>query len=280
MKTSMFVLLALAVSLLVADLPAAEHKPPFELTAEQQAEVDRVLAQWEQADAKVKTFECRFVRWRHDLVFDGPNKENRCKACGVLKYEAPDKGVLRVLEMEKDGQMVEADAVNAEHYVCHEKSVYLHEYVAKRLSEFQLPHDSRGKFLSEGPIPFPVATTARNMKKHYHIRVVEPPEDVKDQIWLEAYPRDSRAAYLFSRVEFILDSRNMRVTAIQFSSSDGKTRMAYSLYDIKVNAPDSLTDILGPKPFVVETPPGWKKTIFSEHGIVEEEDTPADDESR
>ena len=42
---------------------------PFKLTSGQQAEVARVLKRWEQWNARIKTFDCRFTRWIYDPVF-------------------------------------------------------------------------------------------------------------------------------------------------------------------------------------------------------------------
>ena len=50
--------------------------PPFQLTPDEQKEIDCLLDRWEQWNARVKTFDCKFHRWIYDLVFNPPCAES------------------------------------------------------------------------------------------------------------------------------------------------------------------------------------------------------------
>ncbi|MEE9603070.1 MAG: TIGR03009 domain-containing protein [Thermoguttaceae bacterium] len=232
--------------------------PP--LTKQQQEYVDRVLDAWEQSSSKVKTFECRFVRWEYDKVF-GYSK----KVDGVIKYKAPDKGMLRVLEMEQKsrekeqkGKMVKVDAQNSEHWICDGKSIFEYNYIKKQLLEHKLPPEMQGKAISSGPLPFLFGAKAAALKKRYFIRAVPPPQGTENQIWLEAYPRTREDAANFTRAELILTASNMQPFALQMHDPNGKTQRAYSFYEIKINNP---LDFLQVDPFHASTPFGWQKVV-------------------
>ena len=50
--------------------------PPFVLSAEEMAELDRVLAAWEQRNKEVHSFECSFNEWVYDPTFADKTKPN------------------------------------------------------------------------------------------------------------------------------------------------------------------------------------------------------------
>jgi len=233
--------------------PAA--RAPFTLTPQQQAYVDQVLNAWERSSSQVKTFDCRFVRWKHNKVFGGVQKVD-----GEIKYAAPDKGLLRVDLMEKDGKMIKVDQANTEHWVCDGKSIFTYDPIKKQLIEHQLPPELQGKSISDGPLPFLFGAKAADMKARYYIRAIMPPEDAKDQIWLEAYPRNRADAANFNRAELILTASSMQPFALQLHEPNGKTKHAYSFYKINVNATNPLQFLQG-NPFSPKVPLGWKKVV-------------------
>jgi TIGR03009 family protein len=154
--------------------------------------------------------------------------------------------------------MIKVDVANTEHWVCDGKSVFVYDPTKKQLLEHQLPPELQGKSISDGPLPFLFGAKAADMKKRYYIRVMRPPAGVKDQIWLEAYPRTREEAANFSRADFILTASNMQPFALQLHQPNGKTRQAYSFYDIKTNDP---LGFLRGNPFNASTPFGWKKVV-------------------
>ena len=72
----------------------------------------------------------------------------------------------------------------------------------------------QGKAISDGPLPFVFGAKADTLRKRYFMRIITPP-GVTDQIWLESLPRYQADAANFSKVELILQARDLMPFAIQ-----------------------------------------------------------------
>jgi TIGR03009 family protein len=229
--------------------------PPFTLTPQQQADVDRVLEQWEKRNESIKTFDCCFKRWSYDAVFANSNKPNEARAVelGILKYKAPDCGLFRVEAAESNGKVEPIADGLAEHWVCDGKSIFEFKHDQKRLVEHPLPPDLRGKAIADTPLPFLFGSEAHKLKQRYWIRVVE---GTSDQIWLEAYPRFQKEAANFSRAEFIISKKDMVPVGLKLIDPNQKAHKSYMFYKVVVNDPLQLFHVSNP--FRPVTPFGWK----------------------
>jgi len=234
----------------------AAPRPPFQLSPHEEAQVERVLNLWEQQSREIKTFDCRFKRWIYDVVFGPPNQAKYIEL-GVIKYAAPDRGLFRVETTEKDGKEVPIDDSRAEHWICDGKSVFEFAPAKKQLIEHKLPPELQGKAIADTPLPFIFGAEAEKLKQRYFIRLITPP-DVKDQIWLEAYPRFQRDAANFQRAQFIITIQGMLPYALRLVQPNGKDYTVYQFYDIVVNDP---LQLFRGNPFRPFTPLGWKKIV-------------------
>ena len=84
--------------------PVGPPPPPFQLTQQEQAQVDQVLKKWEQMSKEIKTYDSKFVIWEYDLNFPirdpkappGAQLQPNYTDQGILKYAMPDKGIYRI----------------------------------------------------------------------------------------------------------------------------------------------------------------------------------------
>ena len=238
--------------------PTGQPPPraPFVLTPQQQAWVNWVLDTWEKRSANVKTFACNFTRWEYDPVFGARNQPKHTDQ-GKIKYGAPDRGMFQVTHTEKNKQKVPIEPERAEHWICDGKSIFEYNYAKRQLIEYKLRPELRGKAISDGPLPFLFGAKAQNLKQRYFIRIITP-QGVKNQIWLEAFPRFQRDAANFRRAELILTADKMTPHALQIYSPNGKNRTVYQFYEIVTNDP---LGFLKGNPFHASTPWGWKKIV-------------------
>lgn len=232
--------------------PGQAPAAPFTLSAEEQQRLDQVLAAWEQTNAQVKTFECRFTRKEYSPQFNSDPRAPRFEDLGVIKYAAPDRGLMRV-----DGQ-------RQEQWICDGRSIFEYDYRQKRLVEHRLPAEMQGKAIADGPLPFLFGSTAEKLRSRYHLRVTQ--ESAPAEIWLEAVPRYARDAANFRRAELIL--KNMQPFAVQLYLPNGTDRTVYIFEDLRVNLGDRLDPLrrLGAglfreDPFRAATPRGWQKIV-------------------
>lgn len=248
-------------------LPAA----PFAITPEEEANLDRVLLDWQNMSGKVKTFESDFTRWDYDGVFGNPNTPIRV-ASGVIKYAAPDKGFY------DHKQNDTKDEKYNETWICTGDAVFQFRYDLKQVREHRLPENMRGKAIAEGPMPFVFGVEAKKMRDRYWLRVTTPPEAAqKSQVWIEAYPKQAKDAANFYKIDVILafEVQGGQVTklepfAINLVMPNAKDRTVYRLGTQKVNTfLNNFQDFIGV--FVrPATPFGWT------HQLVDETAAPAE----
>jgi TIGR03009 family protein len=242
--------------------PPQPPPPPFTLTPQEEAQLDRVLNQWEQRNRDVKTFDCKFKRWVFDSVFNPPQPNQLPQPAftelGTIKYAAPDRGLFRIEQEEKAGKVAPIDDTRADHWVSDGKSIFIFKPKDKQLIEQKLPPELQGKAIADGPLPFVFGAEAQKLKQRYFIRLLPPPPNVTDQIWLEAYPRFQEDAANFHHARFIITAQGMSPFALQLFQPNGKDYTSYQFYDIVVN--DKFRLFQG-DPFRPSTPWGWKKIV-------------------
>jgi TIGR03009 family protein len=243
--------------------PASQQPAP--LPPEQQAALDQLLAAWETRNAAVRTWACTFRKWEYNAWSPADANGERlafAESTGELKYAAPDKGLFRVKETKQWSPEARRYEIRGgdtgEHWVCNGESIYEFRHSERQLRETKLPPEMRGKAISDGPLPFVFGAKADTLKKRYWMRIVTPP-DIRDQIWLEALPKHQFDAANFSKVELILQARDLMPFAIQMYKPAGQDRDVYQ-FDPRTNLIDRGLDMIRDfaKPM---TPFGYKYVL-------------------
>jgi TIGR03009 family protein len=231
--------------------PQAPQPPraPFQLTPQQHSQLMSVLQAWEARSNKITTLSCTFTRWDYNPVFGmknpakNPNDPTAIipkESHGVLKYAAPDKGLYQIEEIvecvgfENGQPKYEKREEGGEHWVCDGVAIWEYNYQKEQLIERRLPPAMQGKAISDGPLPFLFGADADKLMQRYFMRVITPP-NVRDQIWLEAYPKYAMDAGNFSRATLILDQKTMLPFAIEVSLPNGKERHVHQFSNNVVN---------------------------------------------
>ena len=252
----------------VAAVPgqAGPQQPPA-LSPEQQAALDRLLVAWEQRSAAVRTWSCTFYKWEYNAWSPAAASGEKlafAESTGELKYAAPDKGLFRVKESKQWSPEARRYEIrpgeSGEHWVCNGESIYEFRHTDKQLRETKLPPEMRGKAISEGPLPFVFGAKAETLKKRYWMRIITPP-DVRDQVWLEALPRYQADAANFSKVELILQARDLMPFAIQIFKPGGQDRDVFQ-FDPRTNIIDKGLDMI--RDFARPSTPFGYKYILEE----------------
>ncbi len=254
--------------------------PPFQLTAQEQEELDRLLDRWQQWNAHVKTFDCRFKRWTYDTVF-GPTGQPKWVDSGIIKYAGPDHALFRLERAIKDGKEAPIEDFRAEHWMFDGKSVFELNAVKKQLIEHKLPPKYQGGRLVDGPLafgfpaplffelfgllggspaklqPFPFGAKANELKQQSYIRAIAPPNQ-RNGIWLEAYPRFRQMTWYCQKLQLVFNAKDVSPLALMIVQPNGKDYTAYQFYDVVLNGPSSPAndDVFHPM-----APLGWQKVI-------------------
>jgi TIGR03009 family protein len=251
----------------------AQAPAGFALNALQQAQLNAVLAAWQQESAKINTFKCDFERWEYNLVF-GPSGEiplNKNK--GELSFGRPDKGSFRITEIntwketpppagqpapaEKIGTWAPQPNAIGEHWMCDGKSVFEYRHNQKQLVERPIPPQLQGQAIVDGPLPFLFGADADKLKARYWMRVVQQPNQA--QIWLDALPKFQAQAADFRAVQVILDRQRLLPTHMQVHLPNGDRHMyTFNIATATINSPLQKLQSLFALP---RLHPGWKHIV-------------------
>ncbi len=250
-------------------------QPPFQLTADEQKNVALILERWEQWNAGVKRFDCRFKRWTYDTVF-GPTNEAKFVDLGTIKYASPNCSLYRADTTEKDGKATPIEDSRAEHWIFDGKSVVEFNQAKKQVIEHKLSPELQNLWLVDGPLAFGVpdiaysslwgfptppppmfGSDAKKLQEQYYIREVTPATNRGEQVWLEAYPRFQQIACChLHHLQLIFSKKDMSPVAMKIVQPNGKDYVVYQFFDIVVNGPSAPA---GDDPFHPAPPLGWRK---------------------
>jgi hypothetical protein len=249
--------------------------PPFQLTADEQKDVDHLLDRWQRWNSQLQTFDCRFTRWTYDVVFGPPNQAKFIDV-GVIKYTAPDRVMHCVETTEKDGRAADVDPARADHWISDGRSIFAFDASKKQLRECQLPPELQGTRLVDGPLsfgfpsalvghlfggpaqgPVPLSAKADSLRQQYYLRRVAAKKR-QDEVWLEAYPRTAQQARWVQKIQLIFNDGDMSPLALQIVQPNNKDYVVYQFFDVVINDP---LRILKDDPFRAYTPPGWQRIV-------------------
>ena len=241
-----------------AAAPPAAIPAPFELTPQEQADLDRLLVDWERKSEQIKLFKCDFKRWEYDNVFN-----KRTVGLGELKYRSPDRGNYRVAD-EKTGESIE-------HWICDGNAIFELNAEKKQVIERVLPEHMRGKAIADGPLPFIFGAKAATLKQRYWMRLKRAPAGQESKICLEAFPKLQQDAANFQRAELLLDPQGLTPFALQLDLPNGKNITVHQFYNTKTSDPlDGIKDFLMPR-----VPTGWTHLVEQPETVPAEPAPPA-----
>lgn len=222
-------------------------QPPYVLTSQEQAEVDKLLADWESQSNQIKSFKCTFRRWEYNPAFaNGNPNQATTESEGEIKYYAPDKGLFRVTNSWDNvinpatGGFGKTAGKPGEYWTCTGESVFEVNHLNKTVEEHPLPPHLRGKAITDGPLPFVFGAKADVLKQRYFMRITTPKELVNQQIWLEAIPKTRQGAANFSRVDLILSKKDLLPIGMQIhdpgATAQNQSRTAIMLENHSINS--------------------------------------------
>jgi TIGR03009 family protein len=262
-------------------LPKNKEPPPapFQLTSEEENWLDQFLKDWENERQKIKTFKCNFKRWQYypDLARSkAEEKEPAHVDYGIINFASPNKVKYQVLytypaDGKREREPIEEN--RKELYICDGKAFYWYTHNVKRLDEYQLPPNFQLKDFDKTSgcfffhfhfplVPF-LCKEAKDLQQSCYIRLVTP-ADVKNQIWIVAYPRSQEEAANYHYTIMILETPKLTPMALKTVFPGGKNYVSYQFYDVKINDPHKDTE---KNPFQADTPRGWQKEIHPAQSV-------------
>ena len=245
------------------------------LSAAHQTYINKVLEYWQNKTAKVDRYRCKFERWQFDTVF-GPQNTFKTYSTGLIRYADPDKGMFKVEKVlsyqaprspQEKPRHIAIEGVHGEWWVCDGKSVFEYDFTNERLIQQILPAELQGKAIKNGPLPFLFGADAAEIKQRYWLQVITP-SNVKDAVWLEAFPKSQADAANYLKVHIIIDRRDFLPKGIvifdrNFVKGKNHSRTVFNFRDREENFNTTFEALrIWEKNFYEPSlPSGWKKVV-------------------
>lgn len=257
--------------------PRAAIKAPsfIPLSEAHQNYINKVLEYWQNRTTKVDRYRCTFERWQFDTVF-GPPNTFKTYSTGLIRYADPDKGMFKVEKVlsyqaprspQEKPRHVTIEGVYGEWWVCDGKSVFEYDFTNERLIQQILPAELQGKAIKNGPLPFLFGADAAEIKSRYWLQVITP-SNVKDAVWLEAYPKSQADAANYLKIHIIIDRRDFLPKGLvvfdrSFVKGKNHSRTVFNFRDREENFNTTFEALkIWEKNFYEPSlPSGWKKIV-------------------
>jgi TIGR03009 family protein len=235
---------------------------PFQLSPQEQQDLDELLKVWHQRSAQIQNLGCKYNLWDVDGTFNRTSE-----MAGVIAYERPDKGRYQVTHQKvagADGQPQWAK-VDGEHWVSNGKSIFEFRHPEKTLIEHQLPDNLQGAGIRNGPLPFLFVANPQELKNRCWMRLITTQQQHQQgEIWIQAFPRYQQDAGNFSKAELILKRDTMLPYGVRMTKPDGKSSVTYVFteYQLNNNAQgNNWIQWWGNDPWTPRAPSGWQKKV-------------------
>jgi len=200
-------------------------------------ELEQVLKDWELHTSQFKYMAGSFSRFKYDKTW-----EVEYRAEGKFVYEAPDKGNYELSgakigkgdvskKLNKNGRPYELKSEGAERWVCNGKKVIKIDDKEKTYEEVQIPAESQGQNIIDGPLPFLFGMKAEKAKRRYKLSLKK--KDASE-IWLEVLPREPKDAANWSKATVIIEAKTFKPKAVKLLDPTG-AESVHVFKDVVVN---------------------------------------------
>lgn len=196
---------------------------PKPLDPEAQAQIDAILAKWEQASANIKTLYAVFEQV-DKLALVGVEKKYNGKAY----LQRPNLALLQLDKEDKEKQTFVFDR----RIVSTGREVLEYDAAARQVTVFPLPEDAQQRALEEGPLPFLFNMKVDAFKKRYHAYLKQSTEKSYRIVIqpLQAIDRDA-----FHMAVLDLNRERLLPDAIYTLSANGKDQQNYFIKELRIN---------------------------------------------
>jgi TIGR03009 family protein len=201
-------------------------------------ELEKILKDWEFQTSKFKTMAGGFTRFRYDKTF-----EVEKRAEGKFVYEAPDKGNYELWgaklqkgavarKKNKNGQPFALKPDEPERWICNGKKVIKINDKEKTYEEVQIPPESQGQNIIDGPLPFIWGMKAEKAKLRYKLKLLEHKDP--EEIWLEVKPRNPGDSANWVKAKVIIEAKTFKPKAVFLEDPTG-AESVHVFKDIVIN---------------------------------------------
>lgn len=226
-------------------VPRTPLPPPFELSAEEAANLNSFLEKWENFSKDVKRVSCEVhVREFDGGVFHQNSKTPIAHTWGIFRFIAPNKlfyhvrGEFVYLGNGPNGEPKAEwkPSSNETKIVYDGKSFTQYDYKKKVATVFPIPEEEQNQDLSlDGPFPLFFIANAERLKEKFYLKIVTPADAVGRDVWIEAYPRYAEDAQEYQKLILLMRLSDLQPYFLRKMNPNGKSHSDLEFQNVAIN---------------------------------------------
>lgn len=202
--------------------------------------INRFLTAWNEQSKNIEALDYDFTCWEYR------GAEVVSETYGQVKFRAPDKGLVEIDSELMNGKK-NSETNKRMKFICTGEAVYHFDFADKKLTEFVIPVEDRGKGVMDSPLMILVGANPRELQERFYLLVLDTPASFPNCIHLQAWPKWLEDAREFKCVNVVIDRQAFQAKALLLYDANGEGRKGYQITNTKVNVFGKIANIILPK---------------------------------
>jgi TIGR03009 family protein len=215
--------------------------PPawLQITKEKQEYIDRFLAAWHEQSKNIEALDYEFTRREYTSF-------GVSECYGRVKFRAPDKGLIEI-----DSELINGKKISETNkkmkVICTGEAVYEFNFADKKLTEFIIPAEQRGKGVMDSPLMILVGANPRELQERFYLDVFPPPSSLANCVCLQAWPKWLEDSKEFKYVTLAIDRQTLQAKMLLLFEPGSEDYKGFEITEMKQTFWDKLRGPFSPK---------------------------------
>ena len=187
--------------------------------------INRFLTAWNEQSKNIEALD-------YDFTCQETSSFGLATTYGRVKFRAPDKGFIEIdSELINDKKSFETNKKMK--FICTGEAVYEFNFVEKKLTEFVIPPEDRGKGVMDSPLMILIGANPHQLQERFYLMVLQSPASLADCVCLQAWPKWVEDAKEFKYVNVAINRQTFHAKALEVYQANGEGRKGYEITNIR-----------------------------------------------
>lgn len=187
--------------------------------------IAKFLAAWHEKSKEIEALD-------YDFTCREYSSFGESETYGRVKFRAPDKGLIEIDSELLNGKR-SYETNKKMKFICTGEAVYEFNFAEKKLTEFIIPAEDRGKGVMDSPLMILVGANPRELQDRFYLLVLGTPPSMPNCIHLQAWPKWVEDAKEFKCVNVAIDRQTFHAKALLVYDANGEGRKGYDITNIR-----------------------------------------------
>jgi TIGR03009 family protein len=151
---------------------------------------------------------------------------------GRVKFRAQDKGLIEI-----DSELINgkrsSETNKKQKFICTGEAVYEYNFIEKKLTEFVIPPEERGKGVMDSPLMILVGANPRELQERFYLMVLQSPESLADCVCLQAWPKWAEDSKEFKSVRVAINFKTFHARVLEVYQANSGDSKSYGITNVR-----------------------------------------------